>query len=74
MAYSWIPFYKELSQKLLQFRSNRKPLVDWIYDNIDGINKDIVPVRYRNIESLKEIKSKIARGQASTIEEAIGKK
>jgi len=36
MAYSWIPFYKELSQKLLQFRSNRKPLVDWIYDNIDG--------------------------------------
>lgn len=37
-------------------------------------NKDIVPVRYRNIESLKEIKSKIARGQASTIEEAIGQK
>ena len=36
MAYSWIPFYKELSQKFLQFRSNRKPLVDWIYDNIDG--------------------------------------
>lgn len=36
MAFSWIPFYKEFAQKLLQFRSNRKPLVDWIYGNIDG--------------------------------------
>ena len=36
MAYTWVPFYKELSQKLLQFRSNRKPLVDWIYANIKG--------------------------------------
>ena len=35
MAYTWIPFYKELAQKLLQFRNNRKPLVDWIYRNID---------------------------------------
>ena len=36
MAFTWIPFYKEFAQKLLQFRSNRKPLVDWIYGNIDG--------------------------------------
>ena len=36
MAFTWIPFYKEFAQKLLQFRSNRKPLVDWIYSNIDG--------------------------------------
>ena len=36
MAFTWIPFYKEFAQKLLQFRSNRKPLVDWIYNNIDG--------------------------------------
>ena len=36
MAYTWIPFYKEMSQKLLQFRNNRGPLVDWIYGNIDG--------------------------------------
>ena len=35
MAYTWIPFYKEFSQKLLQFRNNRGPLVDWIYSNID---------------------------------------
>lgn len=36
MAFTWIPFYKEFAQKLLQFRSNRRPLVDWIYSNIDG--------------------------------------
>ena len=36
MAYTWIPFYKELSQKLLQFRNNRQPLIDWIYANIKG--------------------------------------
>ena len=34
MAYTWIPFYKELSQKLLQFRDDRQPLIDWIYSNI----------------------------------------
>ena len=36
MAYTWIPFYEELSQKLLRFRNNRAPLIDWIYNNIDG--------------------------------------
>ena len=36
MAYTWIPFYKELSHKLLQFRNNRKPLIDWIYSNINS--------------------------------------
>lgn len=36
MTFTWIPFYKELSQKLLQFRNNRAPLVDWIYNNLQG--------------------------------------
>ena len=36
MAYTWIPFYKEMSQKLLQFKNDRKPLVSWIYDNLDN--------------------------------------
>ncbi len=36
MQFTWIPFYKEFSQKLLQFRNDRKPLVNWIYGNIDG--------------------------------------
>ena len=36
MAYTWIPFYKELAQKLLRFRNDRTPLVNWIYDNLQG--------------------------------------
>lgn len=34
MAFTWIPFYKEFAQKLLKFRNNRQPLIDWIYSNI----------------------------------------
>ena len=41
MTFTWIPFYKEFAQKLLQFRSNRKPLVNWIYDNLDGFVKHL---------------------------------
>lgn len=41
MAYTWIPFYKEMSQKLLQFRNDRKPLVNWIYDNLDSYVKHL---------------------------------
>lgn len=36
MKYTWIPFYIEFAQKLLKYRNNRTPLVNWIYDNIDG--------------------------------------
>ena len=36
MAYTWIPFYKEFAQKLLQFRNDRQPLIDWIYSNINA--------------------------------------
>lgn len=34
MTYTWIPFYKELAKKLLQFRNDRQPLINWIYANI----------------------------------------
>ena len=37
MAYTWIPFYKELSQKLLQFKNDRKPLVDFIYSELSKV-------------------------------------
>lgn len=36
MTFTWIPFYKELAQKLLRYRDDRKPLIDWIYDNLQG--------------------------------------
>lgn len=35
-SFTWIPFYKEMAQKLLQYRTNRKPLVDWIYRTLDN--------------------------------------
>lgn len=37
MAFTWIPFYKELSEKLLQFRNDRKPLVDFIYSDLSTV-------------------------------------
>jgi hypothetical protein len=37
MAYTWIPFYKELAQKLLQFKNDRKPLVDFIYSELSKV-------------------------------------
>lgn len=36
MKFTWIPFYKEFSQKLLKYRNNRTPLINWIYDNLEG--------------------------------------
>ena len=36
MQFTWIPFYKELAQKLLAFRDDRNPLIEWIYSTIDG--------------------------------------
>jgi 5-methylcytosine-specific restriction protein B len=34
--FTWIPFFKEFAQNLLKYRVDRKPLVDWIYDNLQG--------------------------------------
>lgn len=36
MNFTWIPFYKELAQKFLLFKDDRTPLVNWIYDNLQG--------------------------------------
>lgn len=36
MTFTWIPFYEEFAEKLLQFRNDRTPLVNWIYDNLEG--------------------------------------
>ena len=36
MEFTWIAFYKEFAQKLLKFRNDRTPLVNWIYDNLQG--------------------------------------
>lgn len=50
MAYSWIPFYKELAQKLLQFRNDRKPLVDFIYSELSTVGSKSL-VNYIHMEN-----------------------
>lgn len=37
MKFSWIPYYKEFAEKLLQFRNDRKSLLKLIYDNRDEL-------------------------------------
>ena len=37
MTFTWIPFYKELAQTLLQFRDDRKLLVDFIYSELSTV-------------------------------------
>ncbi len=34
MNFTWIEFYKELADKLLGYKNNRKVLIDWIYNNL----------------------------------------
>lgn len=38
MRFTWIPYYKEFADKLLQFRSDRKPLLEMIYSHRDEMN------------------------------------
>ncbi len=33
--FSWVPFYKEMAGKLLEYKRKRRDLLDWIYQNID---------------------------------------
>lgn len=42
--FTWVPIYKELAQKLLLFKANRKPLVDWIYSNLGDIKSGDKPL------------------------------
>ena len=33
MRYTWIPFYKELAEKLMNYRNDRASLLSLIYEN-----------------------------------------
>ncbi len=35
--FSWVPLYEELAKKLLDCKKDRKPLVDWIYNELSSI-------------------------------------
>ncbi len=36
-SFTWIPFYTELAKKLLKYKNDRKPLVDWIYSDLSAV-------------------------------------
>jgi len=55
MAYTWIPFYKELAQKLLQFKNDRKPLVDFIYSELSTVGSKSL-VDYIHMEDGSKVK------------------
>lgn len=55
MAFTWIPFYKELSQKLLQFRNDRKPLVDFVYSELSTVGSKSL-VDYIHMEDGSKVK------------------
>lgn len=38
--FTWIPFYKELAEKLLAYRNDRKPLLDYIYTHSEEVLAD----------------------------------
>ena len=37
--FNWIPFYMELAKALLLYKSDRKPLVDWIYSDLSQVSE-----------------------------------
>lgn len=39
MKFTWIPFYKELSNQLLNYKNKRSDLVSFIYDDKDGLGE-----------------------------------
>lgn len=34
--FSWIPFYKEVAEKLLTYKTDRADLLSWIYQSLDS--------------------------------------
>jgi len=37
--FTWIPLYKELSKALLKYKDDRRPLVEWIYDELGKVTR-----------------------------------
>jgi Cdc6-like AAA superfamily ATPase len=53
--FSWIPFYMELAKALLSYKSDRKPLVDWIYSDLSQVGEKSL-VTYLHMEDGSNIK------------------
>ena len=58
MAFAWIPFYKEFAQKLLKFRSNRKPLGNDYISSGDSISEGGTKTSIARLQDLELLKRK----------------
>ncbi len=38
--FSWVPLFDELAKKLLNYKDDRSPLVDWIYNDLGTVTRD----------------------------------
>lgn len=53
--YTWIPYYKEFAEKLLQFRSNRKELLVMIYNHRKELHVDYLHDKEEKDDLLTDI-------------------
>ena len=53
--FSWIPFYSELAKALLEYKNDRKPIVDFIYSDLSKVG-DKSLVDYIHMEDGSHVK------------------
>ena len=41
----WVPIFREMSDKLLQYKSNRKQLIDGVYSIYEDLKRDTAPLQ-----------------------------
>ncbi len=46
----WIPIFEEISNKLLKYKKDRKPLVDMLYQTFDSVGQTKGPYMDQNVE------------------------
>lgn len=51
--FTWVPFYKELAEKLLEYKDNRKELVNFVYSNLSQYKTDYL--KMENGEKITDI-------------------
>lgn len=64
--FSWIPFYSELAKTLLEYKNDRKPIVDFIYSDLSTVGgKSLVDyIHMEDGSRVKDIDPSQSWGQA----------
>ena len=55
MKFTWIPYYQEFAEKLLQYETNRGALLKLIYDNGNELKADYLHDEKGRNDLLKDI-------------------